>query len=125
MTGGNRVAIIPTKGSHLHVVDTETSSPGPGEVLVRNYAVAIQPLDAKMLLSGYAGAGGQNYPAVLGSSGAGTIEALGEAVSGLSVGDRVVFDTRAYANADVNRREGTWQKLVTVSAKTVAKVKNS
>jgi len=124
MTGPNQAAVIPSKGSHLEVVDVEISRPGTGEVLVRNHAIAIQPLDAKMLLAGYEGAGAQSYPALLGSSGAGTIEALGDDVSGLAIGDRVVFDTRAYIKADVNRREGTWQKLVIVNARTVAKVKS-
>jgi NADPH:quinone reductase-like Zn-dependent oxidoreductase len=124
MAGANQAALVPEKGSILEVVDVETSHPGPGEVLVRNYAVAVQPLDAKMLLAGYEGAGAlQSYPALLGTGGAGIVEAVGKDVSDLAVGDRVVFDTRAYVKADVNRQEGTWQKLVIVSAKTVAKVR--
>jgi NADPH:quinone reductase-like Zn-dependent oxidoreductase len=123
MTGDNLAAIVPAKGSRLDVVAVETPTPGPGEILVRNYAVAVQPLDAKILLAGYDGAGAPAYPAVLGSSGAGTVEAIGVYVSGLAVGDRVVFDTRAYVDTDVNRREGAWQKLVIVAANTVAKVR--
>jgi NADPH:quinone reductase-like Zn-dependent oxidoreductase len=123
MTGDNRAAILPTKDSRLDVVAVETPTPGPGEILVRNHAVAIQPLDAKMLLKGYDGAGAQTYPVVLGSSGAGTIEAVGEYVADLTVGDRVVFDTRAYVDTHVNRREGAWQKLVIAAASTVTKVR--
>ncbi|KAF2683556.1 oxidoreductase domain-containing protein [Lentithecium fluviatile CBS 122367] len=123
MTVANRAALIPSKGGHLKVTDVETSHPGPGEVLVMNHAIVIQPLDAKMLLAGYDGAGApQSYPALLGSSGAGTVEELGEGVDNLAAGDRVVYDTRAYVKGDVNRREGTWQKTVIVDAKTVAKV---
>jgi len=78
-----------------------------------------------MLLGGYAGAGAlQTYPALLGTSGAGTVEELGDDVTGFVVGDRVVFDTRAYVEPDRNRREGTWQKLVIVNARTAAKVYN-
>ena len=98
--------------------------PGPGQVLVRNHAIAIQPLDAKMLLSGYGGAGAmQSYPALLGSSGAGVVEELGEGVTGLAVGDRVVFDTKALVEPKENLRQGTWQQLVVIDSKTIAKVR--
>jgi NADPH:quinone reductase-like Zn-dependent oxidoreductase len=124
MTGRqNRVAHIPSKGASLEIAVLEAPQPSKGEVLIRNYAVAIQPLDTKILLAGYEGAGSiSSYPAVLGSSGAGVVEELGSEVTDLKVGDRVVFDTRAYVRGDVNRREGTWQQLVVCDARTVAQV---
>jgi NADPH:quinone reductase-like Zn-dependent oxidoreductase len=119
----NRAAVIPAPGKPLELIAVEASHPATGEVLIRNHAVAVQPLDAKMLLGGYAGAGALgSYPAMLGTGGAGVIEEVGQDVEGFAVGDRVVFDTRAYVNGDANRREGTWQQLVVSSAKTVAKV---
>ena len=51
------------------------------------------------------------------------IEALGEGVQGLAIGDRVVFDTTAYVKVSENRRTGTWQQLVACDSKTVAKVR--
>ncbi|KAF2261780.1 GroES-like protein [Lojkania enalia] len=123
MNSENRAAIIPEPGKALEVTTSAVIHPSHGEVLVRNHAIAIQPLDAKMLLAGYGGAGTlQHFPAVLGSSGAGVIEELGQGVTDLDVGDRVVFDTRAYIYGDANRREGTWQQLVVSDAKTVAKI---
>lgn len=119
----NRVTFFHGPGRALEVVDAEVNVPGFGEVLVKNEAIAIQPLDAKMLHGGYSGAGKfDTYPVLLGTSGAGTIEQLGDGVSGLAVGDRVVFDTRAIVKPDTNKREGTWQKLVIVRSRTVAKV---
>lgn len=107
----------------MEIVDAEANQPGPGEILVKNEAIAIQPLDAKMLLGGYRGAGGVGkYPAVLGTSGAGTVEVVGEGVSEFTVGERVVFDTRALVKPETNSREGTWQRFVVVSSKTAAKV---
>jgi hypothetical protein len=47
MTGDNRAAILPARNSRLDVVAMDTPTPGPGEILVRNYAVAIQPLDGQ------------------------------------------------------------------------------
>jgi NADPH:quinone reductase-like Zn-dependent oxidoreductase len=120
----NRIAIIPGAGKALEIVSAEVHHPGPGEILVKNEAIAIQPLDAKMLLGGYSGAGSLgNYPAVLGTSGAGTVAVVGEGVSEFTVGDRVVFDTRALVKPETNDREGTWQRFVVVSSKTAAKVR--
>jgi len=123
MTGTNRAAIVlgPEKG--LEVIDIETNSPNSGEVLIKNQAIAIQPLDAKMLHAGYGGAETlQNYPFVLGTGGAGTVEEIGDGVTGVAVGDRVVFDTGALVRPLTNMREGTWQQYVISDADTVAKV---
>jgi NADPH:quinone reductase-like Zn-dependent oxidoreductase len=122
MTATNRAAVFPGPGKLLEVDDVQAVHPGTGEVLIRNHAVALQPLDAKILISGYGPAATLQYPAVLGTSGAGVVEELGEGVSGLQVGDRVVFDTKAYFKPDENRKQGTWQQLVICDASTVAKV---
>lgn len=117
-----RVALISNPGKPLEITDADTLHAGLGEVLIRNHAIALQPLDAKMLIAGYGPAAHLAYPAVLGTSGAGIIEVVGEHVQGLAVGDRVVFDTKAYVDASNNRRTGTWQQLVACDAKTVAKI---
>jgi NADPH:quinone reductase-like Zn-dependent oxidoreductase len=121
----NHAVRIPGASQPLEMTVFPASQPSPGEILVKNYAIAVQPLDAKMLLSGYGGAGAmQNFPFSLGTSGAGVVEVVGEGVEGLAVGDRVVFDTKAYVDPDANQREGTWQKFVICDARTVAKVRS-
>ncbi|KAJ4288476.1 hypothetical protein N0V90_011712 [Kalmusia sp. IMI 367209] len=111
----NRVAVIPGPGKALEILKVRANHPGPGEVLVKNEAIAIQPLDAKMLHAGYGGAGAiRDYPAILGTSGAGTVQEVGESVSKLAIGDRVVFDTRALVMPETNNREGTWQESVVI-----------
>ncbi|KAF2194792.1 oxidoreductase domain-containing protein [Zopfia rhizophila CBS 207.26] len=124
MSSQNLAALIPGARKALEVTSLPRNHPAPGEILIRNQAIAIQPLDAKMLLSGYGGAGAlESFPAVLGSSGAGIVEELGEGITGLAAGDRVVFDTQALVKGgETNRREGTWQQLVICNAKTVAKI---
>lgn len=115
-------AILPGTSKPLVIQQIETPHPGPNEVLIRNHTIAIQPLDAKMLISAYGPAASLTYPAVLGSSGAGVVEKVGTAVTQLQAGDRVVFDTKAYIDAAVNKTQGTWQQLVISNANTVAKV---
>ncbi|CAI6336244.1 unnamed protein product [Periconia digitata] len=119
-TLSNRAARIAEPGKSLELVDVEAPRPRPGQVLIKNHAVAIQPLDVKMLLTGYGPKLG--YPAVLGTTGAGVVEKLGDDVTDLNVGDRVVFDTTAYIAVNNNLRSGTWQKLVIADTKTVAKI---
>ncbi len=71
----------------LRKVVREPRQPGPGQALVRQSAVGLNFIDT-YLRSGL-------YPApmpfVPGSEGAGVIEALGEGVTHLSIGDRVAY----------------------------------
>ncbi|RMZ70799.1 alcohol dehydrogenase [Pyrenophora seminiperda CCB06] len=121
MAAIRRVAFMKGPGNGLEVTSADALQARPNEVLIRNHAVALQPLDAKTLLAGYGPAAKLNYPAVLGTSGAGVIQEVGEGVDGLSVGDRVVFDTKAYVDIEENRRTGTWQEVVACDTKSVAK----
>jgi len=125
MAATHRAAFMSGPGNDLEVTSADVLQVRPNEVLIRNHAITLQPLDTKMLLAGYGPASKLNYPAVLGTSGAGVIQAVGEGVDGLSVGDRVVFDTKAYVDVEQNRRTGTWQEVVACSAKSVAKVRHA
>lgn len=60
--------------------------PGPGQALVDVHASGINFAETRMRAGTYSG---QPLPFVMGMEGAGTIAALGEGVSGFSVGDRV------------------------------------
>ncbi|KAH7406748.1 oxidoreductase domain-containing protein [Phaeosphaeria sp. MPI-PUGE-AT-0046c] len=117
-----RASMLGRPGDKLEVRDVQSTQPGPGHILVRNHAVALQPLDAKMLVAGYGPAASLQYPAVLGTSGAGVVEAVGDGVAGIEIGDRVVFDTKAYVEPAENRIQGTWQQLVICDARTTAKI---
>jgi threonine dehydrogenase-like Zn-dependent dehydrogenase len=70
----------------IRVVETPTPSPGPGEVLVRVGGSGVCATDVKIL----GGAGlPKKLPTILGHEVAGTIEALGQGVSGVEIGQRV------------------------------------
>jgi NADPH:quinone reductase-like Zn-dependent oxidoreductase len=122
MATTNRAAILTGPGKALEVANVDVNHPAHGEVMIKNHAIALQPLDSKMLIAGYGPAASLKYPAVLGTSAAGVIQEVGEGVAGLSVGDRVVFDTRAYVESGDNRRQGTWQQLTICDAGTIALV---
>lgn len=74
------------------IEDIPTPSPGPGEVLLKIEAAAVNPFDLIVRQGFMAQYLPLELPAVLGGDAAGTIVALGEGVSGVSVGDRVIAD---------------------------------
>lgn len=76
----------------LQIGELPTPRPGPGEVLIKIAASAVNPFDL-ILRQGYmAQLIPLTLPAVLGGDAAGTVAQLGQGVSGLAVGDRVVAD---------------------------------
>lgn len=84
----------------LKLVDVEVGMPGPGEVRIRHAAVGCNFADT-YFRSGYYPV---QPPCGLGVEAAGTIEAMGEGVSGFSVGDRVSYNGSplgAYSTARV------------------------
>lgn len=72
----------------MRMVEAPVPQPGPGEVLVRVRACSVNYRDQAIPLGFYIG-GPVTEDVVPMSDGAGEIAALGEGVSGLSVGDRV------------------------------------
>ncbi len=75
----------------LQRVEQSVPAPGRGQVLVRNHATAVNFIDT-IIRRGEMPAGMMpELPHVPGVEGAGVIEALGEGVEGLSVGDRVAW----------------------------------
>jgi NADPH:quinone reductase-like Zn-dependent oxidoreductase len=72
----------------LRVEEVPDPVAGPGEVLVRLRAASLNHLDVWVRK----GLPSVPKPRILGADGAGVVEALGDGVSGLAVGDRVVLN---------------------------------
>ncbi len=72
----------------LRVEDVQVGKPGPGEVRIRHHAVGCNFADT-YFRSGYYPV---QPPCGIGVEGAGTIEAVGDGVTGFSVGDRVAYN---------------------------------
>jgi S-(hydroxymethyl)glutathione dehydrogenase/alcohol dehydrogenase len=82
-----RAAVLEAFGQPLVVQDVQLGGPRAGEVLVRLHACGVCHTD----LYTASGADPSGYaPAVLGHEGAGVVEALGEGVTSLAIGDHVV-----------------------------------
>ncbi|MBW4982762.1 Zn-dependent alcohol dehydrogenase [Mameliella sp. CS4] len=81
-----RAAVCTAFDAPLQIEDLDLRAPGAGEIEVTLEAVAICHSD----ISYATGAWGGTLPAVYGHEAAGRITALGEGISGLQTGDRVV-----------------------------------
>lgn len=81
------LAALLVEPGRIEVDEIELEEPLPGEVLVRMVAVGVCGTD----LHSYKGEWQRPTPIVLGHEGAGVVEAVGDEVEGVGVGDRVVL----------------------------------
>lgn len=99
----NRTAFIYEPNTPFKIEETAIPQPGPGEVVVKNHAVAINPVEWKVQNWGMmmdsedgeprlscVGIVLKEYPNVLGTDVAGEVHAVGEGVRQLKKGDRVM-----------------------------------
>jgi S-(hydroxymethyl)glutathione dehydrogenase/alcohol dehydrogenase len=98
-----RAAVLEEFGQPLVVQDVDLAGPRSGEVLVRLHACGVCHTDMYTASgidpSGYA-------PCVLGHEGAGVVEAVGDGVTSLAVGDHVVTLFSPECGECVNCRSG-------------------
>jgi NADPH:quinone reductase len=93
----------------LKLVDLPVGNPGPGEIRIRHQASGLNFIDVYQRTGLY-----QNpLPLTLGMEGAGTVEAVGEGVTHLAVGDRA-----AYAS----NPPGSYSEVRVMPAKNVVKL---
>ncbi len=83
----SRAAVAFGPGQPLQIVEVDVAPPQAGEVLVRIVASGVCHTDA-FTLSGDDPEG--IFPAILGHEGGGIVEAVGEGVTSLAVGDHVI-----------------------------------
>jgi NADPH:quinone reductase-like Zn-dependent oxidoreductase len=94
--------------------DLPVPEPGPGEVLVKNLAVAVNPVDAKIRAAGrWAGV---EPPFVLGYDAAGVVAKVGPGVKDLKEGDEVYYTPEIFGNP-----HGTYAEYTPMPAGIVAK----
>jgi aryl-alcohol dehydrogenase len=82
-----RAAVVDAVDAPFVVEDVELDEPGPGEVLVRMVGTGVCHTDAITREGDLP----MPFPGVLGHEGAGVVEACGEGVTAVSVGDHVVI----------------------------------
>ncbi|HEX3427003.1 MAG TPA: NADP-dependent oxidoreductase [Acidimicrobiales bacterium] len=86
----------------LQVVDVARPTPGPGQVLARVKAAAINPGEAKIRAGELHSRWPATFPSGQGSDLAGVVEEVGPSVSGVSVGEEVIgFTNNRSAQAEL------------------------
>lgn len=112
----NSAAWLTAPYADLTVGDAPYPSAGAGELVIRNRAVAVNPLDEVKQSTGNLMYSWLPHPAILGEDVAGEVAEVGPGVTGFAVGDRVI----AYAvGMEKNRNhaaEGGFQLFSVVRA---------
>ncbi|BGP28536.1 Zinc-binding oxidoreductase alcohol dehydrogenase [Rhodotorula toruloides] len=112
-----KVVVVPAKGK-TEIRDVPIPEPGPGEVVVKTRAIALNPTDSHTALYLYSRDFLAPDDSWLGCDFAGTVEKLGSGVSNLKQGDRVA----AFVHGGQWEGEGSFAEYVKAQATLVWKV---
>jgi NADPH:quinone reductase-like Zn-dependent oxidoreductase len=86
-------------GPDVFTIDTVPElMPGPGEILIKVAAAAVNPVDVKLRKGSFAMFMPLEFPAQLGGDVSGTVEAVGEGVTTFKAGDKVMGMINPMAN---------------------------
>ncbi|KIJ54532.1 hypothetical protein M422DRAFT_41802 [Sphaerobolus stellatus SS14] len=108
-----KALLLLEKQGSFKVGELSIPKPGKGEILVKIYATALNPVDWKIRKLGRFIT---EYPAVLGTDSSGIVEEVGEGVTTFQKGDKV-FHQGYFTNATA-----TFQQYTTVPAEIAAKL---
>ncbi|WP_314138085.1 zinc-binding alcohol dehydrogenase family protein [uncultured Plantibacter sp.] len=118
----NTAAWLPAPRADLVVGPAAMHEPGPGELLIRNGAVAVNPLDDVKQQTGNLMYRWLPVPAVLGEDVAGEVVAVGSNVRRFAVGDRVVAYAVGMERGRRHDAEGGFQQFTVVRADLAAPI---
>ena len=83
----NQAAYLTKADTPLEVGDAPLPTAGPGEIVIKNHAIAVNPLDWHQQ---DAGVFVQQWPAIFGCDVAGEVYEVGSGVDRFKKGDRVI-----------------------------------
>ena len=118
----NSAAVLPAPYADLVVRDADYTAPAAGELVIRNRAVAVNPLDEIKQSTGDLMYKWLPHPAVLGEDVAGDVVEIGPGVTGFHVGDRVVAYAVGMEKGRNHTAEGGFQLYSVVEAQLTARI---
>lgn len=110
-----RALYLPGSGEQPTLAELPIPAPGADQVLLRVHAAGLNPLDNHIADGALEEMMEHRYPLVLGRDASGVVEAVGEGVTGIAVGDEVL----AHVPFTPPFQVGTVAEFVVVSADTV------
>ncbi|KAI0787307.1 GroES-like protein [Fomes fomentarius] len=108
-----KALFLQEKQGSFAVSSSDVPKPGAGELLIKNEAAGLNPVDWKIQAFGLFV---EKYPAILGLDAAGTVEAVGEGVTTFKKGDRVLYE------GYLDNKLATFQQYTVVAASLAAKL---
>ncbi|RPD72424.1 GroES-like protein [Lentinus tigrinus ALCF2SS1-7] len=108
-----KALFLPTKQGEFAIGLRDVPKPGAGDILVKNVAVGLNPVDWKIQAFGLFV---EKYPTILGIDAAGVVEAVGEGVTSLKKGDRVLY------SGFLDNDRATYQEYTLIVADLAAKI---
>ncbi len=106
----------------LEVKSAPYTHPRAGEIVIKNHAVAINPLDWIIQTAGNIVYSWVKYPSILGSDLAGEVIEVGKGVTRFSVGDRVLAHVVGTDRKRNSPAEGSFQEYTVVLAHMAAPI---
>ena len=119
-TPTNHAAYLDKPETAFVVREAPYVHPGPGEIVVKNGAVALNPMDWMIQAIGTKLPFPKSYPAIIGADVAGTVHEVGEGVAGFKPGDRVTGKANWFRTA--LGQHGGFQGYTTTEAAILAKL---
>lgn len=101
----------------IQMIELDKPQPASNEVLIKISYAGVNPVDWKICLGAIKDLLPHQFPVVLGWDAAGTVDSVGDAVSGYQVGDSVY----AYCRK-TTVQSGTYAEYIAVDANALAKV---
>jgi NADPH:quinone reductase-like Zn-dependent oxidoreductase len=118
----NTAAWLGAKGARIAVRPAPYTHPRENEIVVKNHAVAINPLDWIIQVAGNVAYRWLRYPCVLGADLAGEVVEVGSAVTRFTVGDRVLGHAVGTDKDRNTPAEGAFQEHTVVLAQMAAPI---
>lgn len=125
MAPQNHAAFLPAKCARLAVRETVYTPPGPNEIVVKNGAIAVNPVEWSKQVVGDLMFGWIKYPFILGNDCAGTVVEIGAKVERFKPGDRVVTHALSMDPKVNKSSEGAFQDYVVIRANMAAPIPDS
>ena len=121
----NTAAWLRKRGGGFEVGPAPYTHPGDNEIVVRNHAVAVNPLDWGIQLAGSFLYRWLKYPAVLGTDVAGDVVEVGPGVTRFRPGDRVLGHAVGVERDHNRHAEGAFQDYTVLQANMAAQIPGS